>query len=55
MRRRTLLYGLLTSPFVIAGGSLAWLLRRVPDEPLSSDPDMTDFAYSDGWIIQVRR
>ena len=57
MNRRALLSGagLLLAVLAAGGGALAALLKREPDTALYTDPEMREFAYSDGWIIPVRR
>lgn len=51
MRRRILLLSLVC---VAAGGGAFALLRRGrPDRPLATDPEMTRYGYSDGWIVKV--
>jgi len=57
MRRRGFFVfaGVITGSLVIGGGFIAALLRRPPDEALATDPQMREFAYSDGWIIPVNR
>ena len=57
MRRRGffVLTGLVAGSLVLGGGAIAALLRRAPDAALETDPEMREFAYSDGWIIPVNR
>lgn len=56
LKRRYLLLGTTAVFGAVALGAIG-LAQRPRGEPraLVTDPDMTDFAYVDGYIVSVRR